>query len=411
MIAEIISIGDELLSGHIVNNNAAYMGQKLIDLGVPVGWITIVGDSGERLRDALSLAISRAQVVITTGGLGPTHDDITRDVVCDFFDSELVQDLTVLNAIRRRFEHRGIEMAKINEDQALVPEGAEIIHNDTGTAPGFIFRRGEATVYILPGVPMEMRAMMERVVLPELSKRKDRLCIRTKTFRTTGISESALFEKITNRIEIEALTKVAFLPGSPGVDIRLVSENSDETRCLDKLARAEALLRPQIQEYLYAVGETSLEETIARLLIEGGYTLAVAESCTGGLIAHKLTNISGSSNYFERGVVSYSNQAKIDILGVPKETLIEYGAVSAQTARAMAEGVRRIAGTDFGLSTTGIAGPTGGTENKPVGLVFIGFAAKGESISEQHVFHKDRLGNKERFAQAALNLLRKKILA
>jgi nicotinamide-nucleotide amidase len=410
MIAEIISIGDELLIGQTINNNAAHIGQKLTEFGIRVGWITTVGDHKERLRKALSLATTRAEVVIATGGLGPTHDDITKHVVCDFFNSELVQDLTVLNAIRRRFEHRGIEMLKVNEEQALVPEGAKIIHNDVGTAPGIIFRTQKTTLYILPGVPLEMKLMMERAVLPDLAKRKDRLHVRMKNFRTTGIPESVLFEKITNFNKITELVKVAFLPKSSGVDIRLMSEERDETQCTKKLDTAEALLLPHIQENLYATGEAILEETVAHLLIKEGYTLAVAESCTGGLIAHRLTNISGSSSYFERGVVSYSNQSKIDLLNVPKKILIEYGAVSRYTAMAMAEGVRRIAGTDFGLSTTGIAGPTGGTKTKPVGLVFIGFAAEGGSTFERHVFRKDRLGNKERFAQAALNLLRIKIL-
>ena len=411
IIAEIISIGDELLNGRTVNKNAAFIGQKLSELGIQVGWITTVGDDKARLLDSLVLATSRAKVVITTGGLGPTHDDITKEVVCEFFDSELVQDLTVLENIHSLFKHRGIEMVKSNEEQALVPEKAEIMHNEAGTAPGYIFRNSGTTVYVLPGVPREMKMMMELSVLPDLSKRTDRLCVYTKIFRTIGIPESTLFEKITHRTEIEDFVKIAFLPGRGSVDIRLISEDEDDTSSLEKLAKAEELLRPYIKDYLYVVGETSLEETVAQLLLNCENTIAVAESCTGGLIAHKLTNVSGSSNYFERGVVSYSNQAKMDLLGVPKEILIDHGAVSSQTALAMAEGVRRIAGTDFGLSTTGIAGPTGGTAEKPVGLVYLGFASENETDFDRYIFHTDRLSNKERFANAALNFLRKKILA
>ena len=411
IIAEIISIGDELLNGRTVNKNAAFIGQKLSELGIQVGWITTVGDDKARLLDSLVLATSRAKVVITTGGLGPTHDDITKEVVCEFFDSELVQDLTVLENIHSLFKHCGIEMVKSNEEQALVPEKAEIMHNEAGTAPGYIFRNSGTTVYVLPGVPREMKMMMELSVLPDLSKRTDRLCVYTKIFRTIGIPESTLFEKITHRTEIEDFVKIAFLPGRGSVDIRLISEDEDDTSSLEKLAKAEELLRPYIKDYLYVVGETSLEETVAQLLLNCENTIAVAESCTGGLIAHKLTNVSGSSNYFERGVVSYSNQAKMDLLGVPKEILIDHGAVSSQTALAMAEGVRRIAGTDFGLSTTGIAGPTGGTAEKPVGLVYLGFASENETDFDRYIFHTDRLSNKERFANAALNFLRKKILA
>ena len=410
VLAEIISIGNELLNGRTINSNASYIGQRLTDIGVHVNWITTVGDDPKQVLNSLQLAVSRAQIVITTGGLGPTHDDITRDVVSDFFNTELVLNQDVLDSIIRRFEKRGVKMAKINEKQALVPKTAEVIANTVGTAPGFILREPTTTIFVLPGVPVESEMMIDNSVLNYIKTNYKLSFIRSQLFRTIGIPESTLFERLTDLEEIEKFVQVSFLPTKGSVDIKITAEADNEELCLQKLHKGESLVRPHVEDYVYATGETPLEEIIANLLIQNNFTLAVAESCTGGLIAHKLTNISGSSKYFERGVVSYSNKAKMDILGVPAKTIEEYGAVSQQTAIAMAEGIRKISNTHFGLSTTGIAGPTGGSKDKPVGLVYIGFSAHEKSSFIKHIFVTDRITNKERFAQAALNFFRKEIV-
>ncbi|MBN2000879.1 competence/damage-inducible protein A [candidate division KSB1 bacterium] len=406
---EIISVGNELLTGQTVNTNASWIGEQLIQYGIQARWVTTVGDVADHLFHALQIALGRTQVCIVTGGLGPTHDDITKNVVSDFFGAKLALNDDILTKIKQRFEKRGISMAKVNEGQALVPEGATVLENDLGTAPGLLIQKNGKHIYVLPGVPHEMKAMMSRFVLPELQKKYDTGTFRIKNIKTTGIAESTLFEKISQRAAIQQLTTIAFLPGLGGVNIRLSAygQNSDDAQ--EKLERAVALLRPDIEEFIYSDEKKSLENVVADMLTEKKLTLAVAESCTGGLLCHKLTNIPGSSDFFERGIISYSNESKQNLLGVPKELLIEHGAVSEQVARVMAKGVREIAGTDFGLATTGIAGPGGGTEKKPVGLVFVGYADDREDFAIKYNFANDRIGNKERFAQAALDLLRKKL--
>ncbi len=407
MVIEIITIGDELLIGQIVNSNAAYLGKQLTALGLEVKWTTTVGDDAANLKQAIANAMHRADMVIMTGGLGPTHDDITKNVAAEFFDSKLVYKPEILDRLKQAFAARGIKMAAINEVQAQVPEKARIIDNPVGTAPGLIFERDGKLCFILPGVPFEMKAMCEATVFPMLKGKGQ--TILQKTVRTTGIPESSLFERLGDIKQLEELAKVAFLPKSTGVDIRLTVHGMDAAECESRLARALQIVRVRAGEFIYAYDDGDLEEVVAQLFFETKKTVAVAESCTGGLLAHKLTNISGSSAYFERGVVAYSNRAKVDILGVPAELIEKFGAVSAECAVAMAEGVREISGADFGVSTTGIAGPTGGTPEKPVGLVYIGFAKAGESYSKRMLFINDRITNKERTVQAALNLLRMEV--
>ncbi|MFQ5707373.1 MAG: competence/damage-inducible protein A [bacterium] len=404
MNVELISIGDELLIGQTVNSNAAYLGSELTSLGLDVKWVTTVGDDAEELTTALKRAMARSDVVITTGGLGPTHDDITKKVAAQFFDSAFVFKPEILERLKKAFAKRGLVMSAVNEDQANVPEKAEIIDNPVGTAPGFLFTAAGKKCFILPGVPAEMKAMCQASVFPRLKSPGQTILL--KTLRTTGIPESNLFERLHSLISKADYVKVAFLPKIGGVDIRLTVKGTDAMACQQNMEKALTQFQEKIGDYLYGYGEEPLEEVVARLLIENKKSLAVAESCTGGLLAHKLTNISGSSNYFERGVVAYSNQAKMDILGVRQSTLEKFGAVSSQTAVEMAEGVKGISSVDFGLSTTGIAGPTGGTTEKPVGLVYIGFAGASGSYAREFRFFKNRLNNKERSVQAALNILR-----
>jgi len=407
---EIMSIGDELLIGHTVNTNAAWMGEQLFQSGIQASWVSVVGDDAAAIQTALSMAESRADVILVTGGLGPTHDDITRTVVCDYFSTALALNADVLTHIKHLFSRRGIPMARVNENQAMVPQSARLITNHHGTAPGYVFLRPGKHFYFMPGVPFEMKAMMTDVILPELASLKQDQVIHHQILSTIGIAESALFERIGDIQAVEAFAKVAFLPAPSGIRIRLTVLDHDPAHAQERLRQAAKLIRRNIESYIYAEKDVPLEQVLADRLVQAGKTIAVAESCTGGLIAHKFTNIPGSSRFFERGVVSYSNAAKTEILGVSQELITTHGAVSGEVARAMAEGIRRISGTDFGLSTTGIAGPDGGSAEKPVGLIYIGLAdANNSAVHERHTFANDRLVNKERFAYAALNLLRKKI--
>ncbi len=410
MRAEIISVGDELLAGLVVNSNAAFIGEKLSGLGYAVRWISTVGDEEADLTDALERATHRASLVVLTGGLGPTHDDITKKVVAQFFDSKIVFRSDVLAKIEERFRKMGREMVVSNREQAEVPEKAELIENEIGTAFGFVFEREDRTFFILPGVPSEMRRMMEKSVLPRLRMVGGRGVSQCRLLRTVGISESEIYEKIGDFQQRFPNMKLAFLPQTPGVVVRLRISGESKKRCEEELARAEAFVREKVERFVFGVEDVSLEGVVASLLLEKKLTIGVAESCTGGLVSHKLTDVPGSSGYFNRGVVAYSDEAKMEILGVPEETIRVHGAVSSETAVVMAEGVRQISGTDIGVSATGIAGPGGGTKTKPVGLVYIGYADKDRSFAEKHRFMKDRWWNKERSAVTALDLVRRVLL-
>ena len=292
----------------------------------------------------------------------------------------------------------------------MVPESAEVLQNSEGTAPGLQFKKEGAEVFVLPGVPHEMRTMIQRYLVPFVETRYSKRYIKQRLLRTTGIPESSLFEKIDI---IESITRdvdIAFLPSSSGVNMRITARGENEQECLARLRNAEKQLRGKTANFIYGMDDEVLEQVVAELLFSSGKTIAVAESCTGGLLAHKLTSISGSSRYFERGLVTYSNAAKQSMLDVPEETLIEHGAVSEDTAIAMAEGVRKLAAVDIGISTTGIAGPTGGTEVKPVGLVFIGFSDGEIARAFRFNFPFGRSMNTHRSVTAALELLRRYLL-
>ncbi|HPG41357.1 MAG TPA: competence/damage-inducible protein A [bacterium] len=411
MNIEIISIGDELLIGQTINTNAGWMGEQLLNAGMRVQWVSTVGDEYDHLVDALKLAESRADFVLMTGGLGPTHDDITKKVISDYFKAKLILDRRVLKMVQERFKKRGIVMVKANEEQAMVPDIAEIIINKLGTAPGLIFRKGNKNFYVMPGVPFEMQAMMTEKIIPDMLDRYRGAFSVRKTLATTGIPESTLFETMGDMAKIERFARVAFLPDLAGVKIRLTAAGQDHDHARRNLEEAEKLVRSTIEKFIFADDDIKLEEAIARMLAGNRKTLAIAESCTGGLISHQFTNIPGSSLIFMGSVVCYSNAAKMTLLGVPREMLVQFGSVSEQVAGAMAEGARKRFGADYAISTTGIAGPSGGTPDKPVGLVYVGYADEQETVASRHVFFQDRLGNKARFSQAAMNLLRTKLLS
>lgn len=410
MKAEIITIGDELLIGQVINTNQAYIAEKLNTVGVDVTRMTTVGDDNLAILDAFRDAWSRCRVVIVTGGLGPTHDDITKKAVCAFFDTDLVKNVDVRRQVESLLRTRNIMWTPAHEEQTLVPRKAKVIPNPTGTAAGMLFEQDDRFFMVLPGVPYEMKAMIDQSVVPFFAARVGDLFIRHLTLRTTGIPESLLAKQLGDIDEILQGARLAFLPSPTGVRMRITVHGHDAISADAKTQEVEQRIRAKVQKYIYGTGEEELEEVLGQLLTERHLTIAVAESCTGGLITDKITNVSGSSLYFEHGGVTYSNRSKVELLGIPEELIATHGAVSKDVAEAMAAGIRRVARTDIGLSTTGIAGPTGGTEDKPVGLVWIGYADKEKTLALKFNFGDHRMRTKERAAQAALELVRRRIL-
>jgi len=413
--AEIISIGDELLIGQVINSNQALIAEKLNSAGVFADRMTTVGDNEQDIIDVFHKAFSTHDIVAVTGGLGPTHDDTTRAVVCKFFDTDLVMNNEALDNVKNIFAHRNISPHKINEDQALVPRTCTVIQNRFGTAPGYFFERDGKYFFVMPGVPYEMKAMVDDFVIPFLNKQKTGLVIRHLTLKTTGIAESFLAEQIgdvKNIFSPDSRITLAFLPSPLGVRLRISVKAGTIDEAERNIQEVELKLRGKAGKYIYASGDVELENAVGILLKENKLTLAAAESCTGGLIADRITNVSGSSEYFECGVITYSNRSKIYELGVPADAIRQYGAVSKQVAEAMAFGIRAKAAVDIGISTTGIAGPTGGTAEKPVGLIWVGYSDKDETFALKLQFNYGggRRVIKERAAQAALELVRRRIL-
>ncbi len=413
MKAEVISIGDELLIGQVINSNQAYIAEKLNSVGIFGDKMTTIGDDENDILSAFQKAYASHDVVTVTGGLGPTHDDITRSVVCKFFNTDSIVNNEALENVKRIFTRFKSAPRKINEDQALVPRGCTVIQNRFGTAPGYFFEQNGKYFIVMPGVPYEMKAMMNDFVLPFFEKHKTGLIIRHKTLKTTGIAESFLAEQIGDVHKIfssDSGVTLAFLPSSLGVRLRITAKANSVNEAENRILDVETKLRNKIEKYIYATGEKELENTIGELLSERKLTIAIAESCTGGLIADRITNVSGSSKYFERGIISYSNKSKVEELGVPLELISQHGAVSREVAEAIALGIRTTSNTDIGISTTGIAGPTGGSPEKPIGLIWIGYSDKDETFAMQFIFNGERRIVKERAAQAALELVRRKIL-
>jgi nicotinamide-nucleotide amidase len=408
MKVEIITIGGELLWGETADTNAVYLGRRLIQLGLPPKWITTVGDDPESIREALIQAARRAGLVLVTGGLGTTPDDRTRGALGLALGRPLILDQDLLGDIRERLARRGRRMTSAQERLALIPKGAKILPDAPGLAPGLLLELDDSSIYCLPGVPREMETVFETQVAPVLEKLVTRRTIFRKRLRTVGISETAIVEKL-HGLRLRDVA-ISYLPGPWSVDIWLTVRAPLAREAEDLLARADQQVQDRLQDHIYGVDDDTLERVAAALLIMKGATIAVAESCTGGLLASRLTDVPGSSACFERGVVAYSDEAKRQILKVPKSTLARHGAISGETATAMAEGIRRASGAQLGLSTTGIAGPAGATVEKPVGLTFIGLAHAETSLAEKFLFGQDRLTNKESAVQAALNMVRLHLL-
>jgi nicotinamide-nucleotide amidase len=408
--AEIIAVGSELLTPEKTDTNSLWLTKKLNDLGVEVMLKTIVGDDAARLEETIRDAVKRSDVVITTGGLGPTEDDLTRQVSAKAVGRELVYHTELETELRERFRRWGREMPEINKRQAFVIDGADILPNPNGSAVGMLFETEGKFLIVLPGPPRELKPMFENFVLPRLNGIAGQIRVKRRILRVSGMGESAVDEKIAPIYTAYPTVQTSILFTRSEIEIHLAASSESETeaeRVLDELAgrMAEAL-----GAALFSTNGETMEQVVGKILDDRNQTLSVAESCTGGLIAMRLTDVPGSSKYFMEGAVTYSNEAKSRILGVPRETIETHGAVSAETSEAMAAGMRAASSTDHAISVTGIAGPDGGSEAKPVGTVFVGFADKNGSISMKFVFPGDRELIRWRSSQAALDYLRRQLL-
>lgn len=410
MQAEILSIGTELLLGDVVDTNAVALSKAMVDLGIPLTHRVTVGDNRERLIEALRAAASRADLLLTTGGLGPTPDDLTKECIAEAFGDRLVEDPRAAEELRAFFSRRGIAIAPSNLKQALTFESGFTLPNPHGTAPGAVMEKDGITAICLPGPPREMFPMLEDHVLPYLRRRlgQSTQALHSKFLRLVGIGESTAAERVG---ELQDGSNPTVAPVLRGMEpsFRITARAKDKETAVVMVEEMEARVRERIGKYVYGVDGDTLESVLVRELAARKLTLATAESCTGGLVGHRITNVPGSSDVFLGGVVSYSNAAKESLLGVKPETLAAHGAVSEQTAAEMAEGARRRFGSVFGLSITGIAGPGGGTPEKPVGLVFMGLADGVGTQVERHQFGGAREDIKARSAHMALNLLRTRL--
>lgn len=404
---EIISIGDELLIGQVVNTNSSWLAETLNLAGIDVRQITAIADDRDEILRALQEAEKRADVILMTGGLGPTKDDITKNVLCDFFEDKLLMHEGVLENVRSFFKRKGVDPTKLNEDQALVPSKSSVLENPVGTAPGLLFRKNKKVFVAMPGIPYEMKYLTEKYVVPELVKRNKGQLIIHKTVLTQGLGESFLAQRIDPWVrDLPDSIKLAYLP-SPGIVRLRLTAHGDSLQQMEKLlANRVDELKKLIPWYFWGMDKEKLEEVTGRLLKKAKATLATAESCTGGYIAHRITGVPGSSEYFNGSVVAYSNQVKRDVLNVKEETLQEFGAVSQQVAEQMAAGVKNMLGATYAIATTGIAGPGGGTEEKPVGTVWISIDGPQGRESKKFTFGDQRDRNIIRTGNAALGMLR-----
>lgn len=416
LFAEIISVGDELLIGQVVNTNASWMAAELNKNGIHVVQVSAIGDNGDRIKSALDEAFKRADIVLLTGGLGPTKDDITKNVLAAYFNSEMVFHEPTYEHIKVLFRLRNYQVTEVNRMQALIPERCIPLKNNHGTAPGMWFELGEKVAVSMPGVPFEMQALMLDEVLPRLNEKFLRSAIYHKTVMTHGLGESALAERISEwENNLPATIKLAYLPQPGIVRLRLSSSGEDMARVTKAINEQCERLHSFIPDLIFGYDDVSMEEVIGDYLKRLGKKLSVAESCTGGYVSHLITAIPGSSAYFNGSVVSYSNQSKARLLGVSEALIEEYGAVSQQVVEAMAAGALMRFDADYALSISGIAGPDGGTVEKPVGTVWIGLATPTGVTSKLFLFGEHRGRNIRRAALTALNLLRlelqKQILA
>jgi len=410
MNAEIITIGDEILIGQIVDTNSVWIATELNSIGINVIRKSSVSDSKSEIIKAIDYAKNSADIILLTGGLGPTDDDCTKDALADYYHVELIENSDVLNHISELINKRSGFLNQRNINQAKVPSNCKVIQNSIGTAPGMWFNDGDKTIISMPGVPFEMKEMMSKFILPELKKANTNDHIIHKLVLTQGLPESKLAETIESwENNLPEEIKLAYLP-SPGIiKLRLSARGTNQEYLQTQLSKQINLLQEIIPDYICGYDFEQLEDVIAKLLLTKGITLSIAESCTGGYISHLITSISGSSAYFKGSIIAYSNEIKENILNISKSNLEVCGAVSKQVVEEMAIHVREIFDTDFSIATSGIAGPTGGSQEKPVGTIWIAIADKNGVISLKYMFGDNRSRNIQRTSLTALNMLQKRV--
>ena len=411
MVVELISVGTEILLGNIVNTNAAFLSEKCAQLGLSLYYQTVVGDNPERLEETLRLALGRSDVVILGGGLGPTQDDLTKEITAKVFGKNLVEDAHTRERIQKYFETRGIkEITENNWKQALVPEGTRVVDNDNGTAPGLILEENGKIAILLPGPPNEMKPMFNQDIFPYLHQKQPETIV-SEMIKICGIGESKAETMIADLIAAQTNPTIATYAKTGEVHLRVTAKAENETA-------AKKLMKPVIRELKVRFGaniyttdeQVNLEDAVVQLLKEQKLTLTTVESCTGGLFTGRLVNVQGASEVLKQGFITYSNKAKRKLIGVKKLTLKEYGAVSDKTAKEMVKGAILATGSDAAVAITGIAGPDGGTKEKPVGLVYIAVTVKGETRVEKYQFTGNRAKIRENAVVAAMTLLRTCIL-
>ena len=410
LTVEILTIGDEILTGHTVDTNAAWLAKELTSAGLTVLYQSSVGDDMGTMESAIRLAMKRADVVIATGGLGPTDDDLTKRAIVKVFKRNLIFHEDILASLKARYAARGIEMPAINQNQALLPQGATFFPNKLGSAVGICIVDHEHHFVALPGVPKEMKQIVSDEVIPYLKSLRDNSAIKVVKLRTTGIIESKLAEMILPQLKLEAGVRLGYLPSYSGVDLRIIAEGVSQAEADAKAGKLSDYLERVCEKYIYGRDEDTIEKVVGDLLRSKRAKLAVAESCTGGQLGMTITAVAGSSDYFVGGILAYDNEVKKRQLGVSEETLKSHGAVSEECATAMASGVRKSLAVDYALSITGVAGPTGGTEEKPVGYTWIGIATPHGSSAKNFKFSSDREVNRTRAVYSALEFLRRELL-
>ena len=409
--AEIISIGDELLIGQVINTNASWMAVELNKIGVEINKVTAINDNSAEIKKAINQAEIDSDIILLTGGLGPTKDDITKNVLAEYFESDIIFHEPTYKNIKSLFSKRNYKVTEVNKHQALIPEKSIPLHNANGTAPGLWFEKNNKIIVSMPGVPFEMKGLIIDEVIPKLQEKFKLSYIYHRTVMTTGIGESMLAEKIDDwAYSLPDNIKLAYLPQPGIVRLRLSATGDSKTNLEREVKSYISKLITLIPDIIFGYDDISLEEVIGNKLKIKKKSLSTAESCTGGYIAHLITNIAGSSEYFKGSIVSYANDVKINQLKVDSSDLEKHGAVSQQVAEQMAIGGREILDTDYCLATSGIAGPTGGSEEKPVGTVWIALSTPDKVISKLFHFGEHRGRNIRRSALSALEMLRKEII-
>jgi nicotinamide-nucleotide amidase len=411
MNAEIITIGDELLIGQVIDTNSAWLGQQLSGLGIKLCYKSSISDNKEAIQNALKDAELRSDIIILTGGLGPTKDDITKVTICEYFNTSLVQNDKVLEWVQSIFRFRKMPMLDVNNMQALVPANCEILWNKNGTAPGMWFDVNNKIFISLPGVPFEMKTIFEEEAVPKINSKFKLPSIFHRTLQTVSIGESFLAKKIEDiENSLPSYIKLAYLPSVGAVRLRFSAYGDDKISLEKEVEEYVKQVYEKISDHIYGEGDASLTQTLGNLLKERKQTISTAESCTGGYIAHQLTSVPGSSSYFMGSIVCYANKIKTQELGVSEDILRNNGAVSEECVMQMAQAVRLKMNTTFGISCSGIAGPDGGTNDKPLGTVWIAIASEKETLAQVFNFGDNRERTIQRTGLMAMDMLRKKIL-